>query len=65
VKQAKKEKPLTKLDKMKLEIAEEIGLIERIKSVGWAGLSAQEAGYLGGMLSKRLREQGLKAQDLK
>lgn len=65
MKQAKKEKPLSKLDKMKLEIAEEIGLIERIKSVGWAGLSAQEAGYLGGMLSKRLREQGLKAQDLK
>ncbi|MBS3949539.1 MAG: small, acid-soluble spore protein, alpha/beta type [Peptococcaceae bacterium] len=65
VKQPKKEKSLTQLDKFKLEVAEEIGLLERIRTVGWAGLSAREAGYLGGMLSKRLREQGLRAQDLK
>lgn len=65
MKQPKKEKPLTQLDKVKLELAEEIGLAERIKTVGWAGLSAKEAGYLGGMLSKKLRAQGLKAQDLK
>lgn len=65
MKQPKKEKPPTKFDLFKLEIAEEIGLLERINTVGWAGLSAQEAGYLGGMLSKRLREKGLRAQDLK
>lgn len=63
-KQPKKEKVLTPMDKYKLEIAEEIGLLDRVKKVGWAGLSAQEAGYLGGVISKRMREQGIKKEDL-
>ncbi len=56
----KKDKPLTELDRLKLEIAEEIGLIDKIKTKGWAALSAQEAGFLGGMMSKRLREDNKK-----
>ncbi|MBT9134859.1 MAG: hypothetical protein DDT37_01313 [Firmicutes bacterium] len=50
--------------KLKLEIAEEIGLLPRVREVGWAGLSAEEAGYLGGVMSRRLRQQGLKKSDL-
>ncbi|MBT9153658.1 MAG: hypothetical protein DDT39_00315 [Firmicutes bacterium] len=50
--------------KLKLEIAEEIGLLPRVREVGWAGLSAEEAGYLGGAMSRRLRQQGLKKSDL-
>jgi hypothetical protein len=61
----KKEKTLTAFDELKLEIAEEIGLLDKVRTEGWAKLSAQEAGFLGGMISKRLREQGVSARDLK
>lgn len=59
-KQHKKEKELTPMDKYKLEIAEEIGLLDKIKEVGWAGLKAHEAGYLGGVMSRRMRQQGIR-----
>jgi hypothetical protein len=50
-----KPKPLTARDLMKLEIANEIGLLDKVQAVGWAGLSAQEAGVIGGIMSHRLR----------
>jgi len=43
---------------MKMEIAAELGLAEKVKELGWAGLSAQEAGIIGGKMSQRLRQQG-------
>lgn len=64
-KQTKKEAVVTALARLKLEIAEEIGLLPKVREVGWAGLSAAEAGYLGGMMSKRLRERGLTKEHLK
>lgn len=55
-KREKKPKPLTPRDLMKLEIANEIGLLTKVQTVGWAGLSAQEAGIIGGIMSHRLRQ---------
>lgn len=52
----KKKKPLTPRDLMKLEIANELGLLEKVQTVGWAGLSAKEAGVIGGVMSHRLRK---------
>lgn len=51
----KKPKPLTPRDLMKLEIADELGFLAKVQTVGWAGLSAMEAGAVGGIMSHRLR----------
>jgi len=64
-KQTKQEAVITALARLKLEIAEEIGLLSKVREVGWAGLSAAEAGHLGGVMSKRLRERGLTKELLK
>lgn len=40
-------------DDAKIEIAKEIGLWERVQEHGWAGLTAEESGRLGGILSAR------------
>jgi len=44
---------LKKNEKLKLEIAKELGLYERVQKEGWKSLSAKETGRIGGMLSKR------------
>lgn len=38
---------------MKFEIAEELGLIDKIKEKGWKGLTAKESGKIGGIMTKR------------
>lgn len=43
-------------DRMKYEIAEEIGLLEKVKSEGWRSLSAKETGRIGGLMTKKKRE---------
>jgi len=40
-------------DRMKYEIAEEIGLLEKVKSEGWRSLSAKETGRIGGLMTKK------------
>lgn len=52
----KKPKELTPLDRLKLEIASELGLTEKIAAAGWGELTATESGRLGGILNRRLRE---------
>mgnify|MGYP000967848581 CR=1 FL=1 len=42
-----------KNEKMKLEIAKELGLLEKVLKEGWKSLSAKETGRIGGLLSKR------------
>lgn len=48
---------LSRQERMKYEIAQELGLLEKVRRVGWAGLNAQETGRIGGMLSGRRRNQ--------
>lgn len=43
-------------DKMKLEIAEELGLLEKVQEGGWKALSAKETGKIGGLMTKKKRE---------
>ena len=38
---------------MKYEIAEELGLSDKVKREGWGGLSAEETGRIGGLMTKR------------
>jgi hypothetical protein len=44
---------LKKNEKMKLEIAKELGLLDRVQKDGWKSLSSKETGRIGGILSKR------------
>ena len=53
---------LTEQEKIKYEIAEELGLLERVLENGWKTLSAKETGRIGGLITKRRREQ--QARDL-
>lgn len=59
VKRKKKKKPLTIIDKFKIEVAKELGLWEKVKKVGWAGLSAAETGQIGGYMTRKMREKRL------
>ena len=45
-------------ERLKLEIAEELGLEEKIRQGGWGELNAVEAGRIGGLLARRLKAQG-------
>lgn len=63
-KTTKKKKILTDNDIMKYEIASELGLIDKVSELGWAGLTAKEAGKIGGMLTSR-KKQKKKAEEAK
>ena len=43
-------------DKLKYEIAEELGLMDKIEEVGWGGLTAKESGRIGGLITVRKRQ---------
>lgn len=42
-------------DRMKYEIAEELGLLEKVRTNGWRSLSAKETGRIGGLMTKKKR----------
>ena len=44
-------------EKLKYEIAEELGLLDRVKEEGWKSLSAKETGRIGGLMTRRRREK--------
>jgi len=57
---SKKNKPiilseLTKEELMKYEIAEELGLLDKVMTEGWRSLSSKETGRIGGLLAKKKR----------
>lgn len=42
-------------EKLKYEIAEELGLLDRVLENGWKTLSSKETGRIGGLVTKRRR----------
>lgn len=50
---------LSEEEKMKYEIAEELGLLDKVMEQGWKSLSSKETGRIGGLITKkrRLKEQ--------
>jgi hypothetical protein len=49
--------PLEKTrEKIKYEIADELGLSEKIDKLGWAALTAEETGRIGGIMTRRKKE---------
>ena len=49
-------KNLTPEEKMKFEIATELGLADKVVAGGWRCLTAKESGRIGGLITKRKRE---------
>ncbi|NLY42407.1 MAG: small, acid-soluble spore protein, alpha/beta type [Clostridiaceae bacterium] len=48
-------------EKLKFEIAEELGLLDKVKQYGWKGLTAKETGRIGGLMTRRkkiMKEKG-------
>lgn len=50
---SKNKKELKPEDIMKYEIANELGLGEKLYNVGWGGLTAEETGRIGGIITRR------------
>lgn len=52
----KSNRELTELEKqresMKYEIAEELGLKDKVNKLGWGALTAEETGRIGGIMTK-------------
>ena len=44
-------------EKLKYEIAEELGLLDRVLQDGWKSLSSKETGRIGGLVTKRRKEK--------
>ena len=47
---------LTAEEKLKYEIAEELGLLDRVMENGWKTLSSKETGRIGGLVTRRKKE---------
>jgi len=42
--------PQSVLDQFKYEVAEELGLTEKIENQGWANMTSRECGHVGGRI---------------
>lgn len=64
----KSDKELSKLEKLrekiKYEIAEELGLSEKVDKLGWGGLTSEETGRIGGVMTKRKRDLKIPKNDV-
>lgn len=64
---AKKEKKidlnnLKPEEEMKYEIAKELGYLDKVMTTGWKSLTAKESGRIGGIITKRKREEKNKSE---
>lgn len=59
----KSNKELTEIEKVrekiKYEIADELGLRDKVDKYGWSGLTAEETGRIGGIMTKRKKDMHL------
>lgn len=51
-KKGPKKKRKTARDRLKEEVAETIGLGEKLRRLGWGGLTARESGRVGGLMAR-------------
>lgn len=59
----KKEKPETPQDRLKKRVADELGLLEKVRQGGWGNLTAAETGRIGGLMTKWTRMGRLKPEE--
>lgn len=51
-------------EKLKYEIAEELGLKDKVDKCGWSGLTAEETGRIGGIMTKRKKELNIPKNEI-
>lgn len=49
-------------EEMKYEIANELGYLDKVIATGWKSLTAKESGRIGGIITKRKREEKNKSE---
>lgn len=52
--------PPTRQERLKYEVARELGLMPKVLEVGWPGLTTAESGRIGGVVARRLREETIR-----
>lgn len=52
-------------EKMKYEIATELGLLDKVNESGWKSLSAKDTGRIGGIMTKRKKQMRLEEPNKK
>ena len=50
-------------EKLKYEVAEELGLLDRVLADGWKSLTSKETGRIGGIVAKKKRMNGNRRND--
>ena len=65
----KKEKPidlknLEPEEKLKYEVAEELGLLDKVMEQGWRSLTSKETGRIGGLVTKKRRSEKAKTRSI-
>lgn len=45
------------LDRMKFEIASELGIADRVRSTGWSTMTSADCGRVGGHMVRKMIEQ--------
>lgn len=53
----KKKKEPTPNDILKMEIAEDLGLMDKVEKLGWGGLTAKETGRIGGLMTAKKKKR--------
>lgn len=43
-------------EKMKYDIVKELGLVDKVNTLGWSSLTAEETGRIGGIMTKRKKK---------
>ena len=64
----KKEHPvdLTKIkpeEKLKYEVADELGLLDKVKTGGWKSLTARETGRIGGLVRQKKKADNKRKEE--
>lgn len=44
-------------ERLKFEITEELGLLDKVEQLGWKGLTARETGRIGGRMNQKKKEK--------
>ena len=47
---------MEEMERRKYEIAEELGLLDKVLENGWKSLSSKETGRIGGIISKKRKK---------
>ncbi len=47
---------LPEAERMKYEVAKELGLLDLVREKGWKGLSSRDTGKIGGIVARRRKK---------